>query len=491
MSSFISILTNEVTRLHEFFVDWFTGKLERSDEMLQSACISYFHEDLHFIPPAGIVLSREQLLERLKKSHRTRDKDFEINIHNVQVLQELSSETTFLISYQEWQRHQQMLTARLTTAILEITASKKVLWRHVHETWIDGKSPADNTAIGKQPGIHIPTASIKPNENGNFDKTKSAENHAPSPLISRRRHISPQLPNFGARPILRDHGCMAGIVLREVQVVTLQGTIASDSWLTSTSNDLEALCQYKNSTTAFSKRRLLLPEMVFDKAIVKIVLPDNVSIEWTATGALQEWAKAHQAIPVGATDSHNGVSVLKALDAQLWSTKKEATTEFHYDWSFSTPYLQTGGTNWIPLKSSGMNQGLLLDTSQPILYFDENQLYEDDMHDNGVVSFRIKTRVMPTCVFILSRLWLRVDGVVLRVKETRIMVEFGSLAVHRDVLWRECHWEKLKNYSLPTDVRAWRNEDGVETAAWQGLINRLPQVSLPVGIPQFAKLEYR
>ena len=195
--------------------------------------------------------------------------------------------------------------------------------------------------------------------------------------------------------------------------------------------------------------------MVFDDAIVKIILPSKITLEWTVMGALKEWAKAHQSIPLGSTDSRNGVSVLKALDAHLWSTKQEETTEFHYDWSFSTPYVQTGGINWIPLQSSGMNRALLQDTSQPILYFDENQLYEDDLHDNGVVTFTLKTRVMPTCIYVLSRLWLRIDGVLLRVKETRLVVEFGDeTTVHRDVLWRECHWSKLEENQLPTDIKA-------------------------------------
>ena len=308
-------------------------------------------------------------------------------------------------------------------------------------------------------------------------------------LISRRRHVHPQMEQFGAQPILNNQGDMDGVMLRQVEIISLQGTIANDAWLTDASDLLETLCQ-DNSTIIPSKRRLGLPEMVFDDAIVKIILPSKITLEWTVMGALKEWAKAHQSIPLGSTDSRNGVSVLKALDAHLWSTKQEETTEFHYDWSFSTPYVQTGGINWIPLQSSGMNRALLQDTSQPILYFDENQLYEDDLHDNGVVTFTLKTRVMPTCIYVLSRLWLRIDGVLLRVKETRLVVEFGDeTTVHRDVLWRECHWSKLEEYQLPTDIKAWRNEDGVETPAWQGLINRLPLVSLPDSIPQFARLE--
>jgi hypothetical protein len=234
-------------------------------------------------------------------------------------------------------------------------------------------------------------------------------------------------------------------------------------------------------------------------------------------GALKEWAMAHASIPVGSTNGHMGVSVLKAIDATLWAAATAATqetphrtmTEYHYDWTFSTPFVLTTmgvGANentnddacWIPLPTCGMNRTMLQDTSQPILMFDENQLYEDDLHDNGVVSFTIKTRVMPTCIYVLARLWLRVDGVVLRVKETRLMVELLLLStttattrnnVYRSVVWRECAWDKLSEHQLPTNVKGWRNEeDGVETPAWQGLLNRLPQVPLPESIAPFAKL---
>ena len=32
-------------------------------------------------------------------------------------------------------------TGRQSTALLEKTASGKIIWKHVHETWIEGKSP--------------------------------------------------------------------------------------------------------------------------------------------------------------------------------------------------------------------------------------------------------------------------------------------------------------------------------------------------------------
>jgi type 2A phosphatase activator TIP41 len=352
-----------------------------------------------------------------------------------------------------------------------------------------------------------------------------------------------------------------------VEVYTRQGPMASDIWMTQTTDALEQQCQptYNNNNNKTSsndyhrrhQRRLNIPEMVFPQALVKFIVVlhkqqqgggggAGVSLQWTALDALEEWAKAHQQLALGRSssgdvvdddddddsDKHHhylGVSVLKAIDAALWSSKQQqqqqqasavtsSSTDFYYDWTFSSPFVvktipmhdnndndniaATPHYHWKPLQSSGINMALLQDTSQPILFFDEIELYEDDLHDNGDVSYKIKVRVMPTCVFLLSRLWLRVDHVLLRVKETRCIVELFDNdnvppKIYRDVLWREAKWKDLVALNLPTNVRAWRLEasdtDASSSAApalmWQQLMNRLPVVDLPPEIPAHAMLE--
>jgi hypothetical protein len=73
----------------------------------------------------------------------------------------------------------------------------------------------------------------------------------------------------------------------------------------------------------------------------------------------------------------------------------------------------------------------LTDQSVPI-FFDEVILLEDDLHDNGEVQISVKLRVMPTCVFILSKLFL-VDGVLPRQSE-------------RAACYRFCH--KIFRYNM-------------------------------------------
>ncbi|KAF9450659.1 TIP41-domain-containing protein [Macrolepiota fuliginosa MF-IS2] len=62
----------------------------------------------------------------------------------------------------------------------------------------------------------------------------------------------------------------------------------------------------------------------------------------------------------------------------------------------------------------------------PILFYAEIPLFEDELHDNGSSALLVRIRVMPTCFFILSRFTLRVDGVLFRTFDTRIYHSFSS-----------------------------------------------------------------
>ena len=90
----------------------------------------------------------------------------------------------------------------------------------------------------------------------------------------------------------------------------------------------------------------------------------------------------------------------------------------------------------------------LLTQPDPILYYDDVILFEDELADNGSAVMSMKLRVMPSCFFALQRFFLRVDDVLFRVIEIRLFHQFG-----RDYLLRE-YQEK---YS-PSDVLMAANE---------------------------------
>lgn len=72
---------------------------------------------------------------------------------------------------------------------------------------------------------------------------------------------------------------------------------------------------------------------------------------------------------------------------------------------------------WVACQPGGIDRQLLLDQSSPILMYDDVVLFEDFIHDHGVVRMSVKTRIMPRCWYVLLRYWLRVDGVVMKVCE--------------------------------------------------------------------------
>ena len=90
------------------------------------------------------------------------------------------------------------------------------------------------------------------------------------------------------------------------------------------------------------------------------------------------------------------------------------------------------------VSSSSIEYDLLRANDVPILFYDEIILYQDDLEDCGEVIFEAKLRVMPHCWFLLSRMFLRIDGVMLRIRDNRFFHRFGTNTVHLEVTWKEC-----------------------------------------------------
>lgn len=96
-----------------------------------------------------------------------------------------------------------------------------------------------------------------------------------------------------------------------------------------------------------------------------------------------------------------------------------------------------GASKWLRSDTSGIDYNLLRMQNIPILLFDEILLYQDDLEDCGDVIFDAKLRVMPICWFILSRFFVRVDNVIVRIRDTRLFHRFGDNSVHMEISWRE------------------------------------------------------
>ena len=118
-----------------------------------------------------------------------------------------------------------------------------------------------------------------------------------------------------------------------------------------------------------------------------------------------------------------------------------------FDWSYTTDYKGTitKGNDFernpepIPIE--------LLKRPDPILFFEEVVLYESELDDNGISIFSCKLRVMPDRMLLLCRLFMRLDNVLVRIRDTRIYVDFKLGKVIRDYTEKEESFEKVKMVS--------------------------------------------
>ncbi|KAK7743403.1 Tap42 interacting protein [Diatrype stigma] len=95
----------------------------------------------------------------------------------------------------------------------------------------------------------------------------------------------------------------------------------------------------------------------------------------------------------------------------------------------------------------------LLKRRDPILFFDEVVLYESELDDNGVSVLSAKVRVHERRLLLLCRLFLRVDGVVVRVRDARVYVDFDAEEVTREYTAREAAFEDARRALLMTGLR--------------------------------------
>jgi type 2A phosphatase activator TIP41 len=114
-----------------------------------------------------------------------------------------------------------------------------------------------------------------------------------------------------------------------------------------------------------------------------------------------------------------------------------------FDWSYTTDY--RGTVNGKPFSPSTEAIPIeLLKRHDPILFFEEVVLYESELDDNGISILSIKVRVMPERMLLLCRLFMRLDDVIFRIRDTRVYVDFKADKVIREYTATEDTFEHVK-----------------------------------------------
>lgn len=129
-------------------------------------------------------------------------------------------------------------------------------------------------------------------------------------------------------------------------------------------------------------------------------------------------------------------------------TIKEVVKPF--DWSYSTDYKGTvGGASPTPFTPDTEPIPIeLLKRPDPILHFEEVVLYESELDDNGISLYSIKLRVMPERMLILARNFMRLDNVLVRIRDTRVYIDFKSKKVTREYTATEEKFDAVKEASI-------------------------------------------
>lgn len=75
----------------------------------------------------------------------------------------------------------------------------------------------------------------------------------------------------------------------------------------------------------------------------------------------------------------------------------------------------------------------------------------------------VKMRVMPERLLLLSRFYMRLDGVLFRIRDTRVFVEFGTKEVIREYTVRELPYAEVANVSKFQSLLQRQQLTGTET----------------------------
>ncbi|KAI0311025.1 type 2A phosphatase activator TIP41 [Amylostereum chailletii] len=203
-----------------------------------------------------------------------------------------------------------------------------------------------------------------------------------------------------------------------------------------------------------------LPEMTFGNNSLEI---KHRPSGWTYSFRTEDALKGVKNGELG--DGDGGVKVgyadawLKSRtdpDSQLPLPTTSPTKPF--DWTYTTTYpgnqVRSDGSEeieWVKEDPTDSQHGIPLaelTRPDPILFYAEIPLYEDELHDNGASHLLVRIRVMPTCIFILSRFTLRVDNVLFRAHDTRLYHSFASSpsVVVRETSGWEAPYDPVKSH---------------------------------------------
>ncbi|KAF7255843.1 hypothetical protein EG68_10633 [Paragonimus skrjabini miyazakii] len=190
-----------------------------------------------------------------------------------------------------------------------------------------------------------------------------------------------------------------------------------------------------------------VPEMIFDKNCISVTFHGThqlaSGIHFTALDALKLVDAEHITLEVCLciVPPSRSIYLFKYFQVPIANNWRQARIGAEeqvdhpkpYDWTFTTPYTGTLTGSWsVQPHKEGLDL-TLLQRRDPILFYAETMLFEDELGDNGVAMLSVRFRAMATGFFLLQRFFLRVDGGLVRVYDTRLQWRKGDDYLIRDI----------------------------------------------------------
>ncbi|OBA23252.1 TIP41-domain-containing protein, partial [Metschnikowia bicuspidata var. bicuspidata NRRL YB-4993] len=113
-----------------------------------------------------------------------------------------------------------------------------------------------------------------------------------------------------------------------------------------------------------------------------------------------------------------------------------------YDWTYSTNYRGTLSRCTFTKTAQDIPLEKLV-RPDPILFYDESILFEDELGDNGISMLSTKIRVMHSCLLLLCRFSMRVDDVAFRIRDTRVYIDLETNVVLREYKTQQALYDEL------------------------------------------------
>ncbi|KAF0304181.1 TIP41-like protein [Amphibalanus amphitrite] len=199
-----------------------------------------------------------------------------------------------------------------------------------------------------------------------------------------------------------------------------------------TSHSLCSVCRYGRQLSLPG-----LPEMCFPENTLRIQHTAGYGLEFNALDALKR------------VNDHE--DLIKVACANEWKSSRGDVPHINsvsrpFDWTFTTDYRGTllGHQKLAPQPTDDRIDMEKLKQKEKIMFYEDILLFEDELADHGCAICNVKVRVMPRSFFLLLRFYLRVDGVLVRVNDTRLYHEADQAYMLREYTSRQSLASDLK-----------------------------------------------